>query len=75
MKTITDSDRVSFTSSEGTGTWEFVYDTTAGIPAVIEEVHSGSVYYIREPNGALIARVVGKPQLIGRLVICSGGFG
>jgi hypothetical protein len=28
-----DSNRVSFTSSEGTGTWEFVYDTTAGVTA------------------------------------------
>ena len=42
------------------GTWQFLYDTTAGIPAVIEEVTpSGSVNYIREPNGALIARVSG----------------
>ena len=56
-----DSSRVSFTSSEGTGTWEFVYDTTAGIPAVIKELHDGTpVYHIREPNGALIARVVGS---------------
>ena len=56
-----DSNRVSFTSSKGTGTWYFVYDTTAGIPAVIKELHDGTpVYYIREPNGALIARVVGS---------------
>jgi len=54
-----DSNRVSFTSSTG-GTWTFVYDTTAGIPAVIEEVTpSGSANYIREPNGGLIARVAG----------------
>jgi len=54
-----DSNRVGFTSSTG-GTWQFVYDTTAGIPAVIEEVTpSGSVNYIREPYGALIARVAG----------------
>jgi len=52
-----DGNRVSFTSSTG-GTWQFVYDTTAGIPAVIEE-HNGSdpVYCIREPDGELIARV------------------
>lgn len=56
MEWDADGNRVSLTSSKGTGTWEFVYDPTAGIPAVIEEVHSGSVYYIREPNGALIAR-------------------
>ena len=52
-----DSNRITFTSSQG-GTYTFVYDATAGIPAVIEEVSpSGSVYYVREPNGALIARV------------------
>jgi len=52
-----DGNRVSFTSSTG-GTWQFVYDTTAGIPAVIEEYDgSGSVYYIREPDGELIARI------------------
>lgn len=54
-----DANRASFTSSEG-GTWYFVYDTTAGIPAVVEEQHGETpVYYIREPKGALIARVVG----------------
>jgi len=51
---------VSFTSSTG-GTTEFVYDTTAGIPAVTEEeTPSGSIYYIREPDGSLIARVEGS---------------
>jgi RHS repeat-associated protein len=54
-----DSNRVSFTSSEQ-GTTEFVYDTTAGIPAVIEEAAGGSVYYVREPSGSLIARVAGE---------------
>ena len=52
-----DGNRVSFTSSTG-GTWQFVYDTTAGIPAVIDE--TGPVYYIREPSGALIARIDGE---------------
>jgi len=51
--------RVGFTNS--TGNWNYVYDPTAGIPAVIEEVNGeSSVYYIREPNGALIARVSGE---------------
>lgn len=34
----------------------FVYDTTAGIPAVIQK---DSVYYVREPGGELLARVDG----------------
>jgi RHS repeat-associated protein len=38
--------------------YQFVYDATAGIPAVVEEVTpGGSVYYIREPDGSLIARL------------------
>jgi len=39
-------------------TYSFVYDATAGIPAVIEENKAGGtpVYYYREPDGALIAR-------------------
>ncbi len=33
------------------------YDITAGFPAVVEDSAASSVaYYIREPNGALIAR-------------------
>jgi len=44
--------RISFTSGATTRT--FVYDTTAGIPAVIKE---SSIFYIREPGGSLIARV------------------
>jgi RHS repeat-associated protein len=53
-----DGNRVSFTSSEDSTTAEFVYDTTAGIPAVVEEITpaDGSFYYIREPGGELIAR-------------------
>ena len=44
----------------GTSSYSFVYDPTAGIPAVIEEVTpDGSVYYYREPSGSLIARRVG----------------
>ncbi len=57
-----DSNRVSFTSSEDDATTEFVYDTTAGIPAVVEEITpaDGSFYYVREPGGELIARVEGS---------------
>ena len=57
-----DGNRISFTSSEDSGMTQFVYDTTAGIPAVIEEVlpSTSSVYYIREPNGALVARIAGE---------------
>jgi RHS repeat-associated protein len=50
----TDKNRVSFIAGENTHT--FVYDTTAGIPAVIRE---NGVYYVREPEGALIARLDG----------------
>ncbi len=55
-------DRVSFTTS-GSATYQFVYDPSAGIPAVVEEVTpGGSVYYIREPSGALIARITGTGE-------------
>jgi RHS repeat-associated protein len=51
-----DSNRVSF-DANGTE-YELVYDTTAGIPAVLEESTSGSTaHYIREPGGSLIARL------------------
>ena len=57
------ANRIGFTSSTG-GTYTFVYDMTAGIPAVTEEVTpTGSVYDIREPSGALIARVAGSDTL------------
>ena len=48
--------RVKLVTS-GSSTYGYVYNPLAGIPAVIEEVTpSGSVYYVREPNGALLAR-------------------
>ena len=48
--------RVKLVTS-GAATYGYVYNPLAGIPAVIEEVTpSGSVYYVREPNGALLAR-------------------
>ncbi len=50
-----DKNRVGFSVNSVYHT--FVYDTSAGIPAVIKE---DSVYYIREPNGSLIARVSGS---------------
>jgi RHS repeat-associated protein len=51
-----DSNRVGM-NANGTA-YVFVYDTTAGIPAVVEESTSGStVQYIREPGGSLIARL------------------
>jgi len=51
-----DSNRVGM-NANGTA-YAFVYDTTAGIPAVLEESTSGStVYYIREPGGSLLARL------------------
>ena len=50
--------------------YEFVYDTTAGIPAVIAEVQPDDcvVYYIRDPGGSLIARVYGEdtPAVSGK---------
>jgi RHS repeat-associated protein len=57
MEWDADSNRVSFTSSTG-GTTEFMYDITAGIPAVIKE--TGSKTYVREPDGSLIAMFVGS---------------
>ena len=50
-----DKNRVSF-SADSTN-HAFVYDTTAGIPAVVKE---DGVYYVREPNGELLARVDGS---------------
>lgn len=50
-----DKNRVSFTAGGSTHT--FVYDTTARTPAVIDECEA---YYVREPSGALIARVSGN---------------
>ena len=47
-----DENRVGFTVNSTNHT--FVYDTTAGIPAVIQE---DCVYYIREPSGKLLARI------------------
>jgi len=55
-----DSNRVGFIDSSNQQTWQYVYDRTAGIPAVIEEVSSsGVVYYVREPGGELVASLRG----------------
>ncbi|MGI6295511.1 MAG: RHS repeat domain-containing protein [Armatimonadota bacterium] len=50
-----DKNRVGFSVNSVDHT--FVYDTTAGIPAVIKE---DNVYYVREPNGGLVTRVSGS---------------
>ena len=50
-----DKNRVGFSVDSTNHT--FVYDTTAGIPAVVKE---DGVYYVREPNGELLARVDGS---------------
>ncbi len=50
-----DKNRVGFSVNSVDHT--FVYDTTAGIPAVIKE---DNVYYVREPNGSLITCVSGS---------------
>ena len=49
-----DENRVGFTVNSTNHT--FVYDISAGIPAVIQE---DGIYYIREPAGELIARLDG----------------
>ena len=55
----TGGNRVQYTSSTG-NTFSYVYDITAGIPAVLEEsTGEGTVYYVRTPGGGLIARVSG----------------
>ena len=76
-----DGNRVSFTSSAG-GTWYYVYDPTAAVPAVVEEITpSGTVYYIREPSGGLIARVAGESvryyhfDALGSTVMLTDGSG
>ncbi len=54
-----DEHRVQF--SVGEDEYTAVFDVTAGVPAVIKEVTpSGTIYYIHEPGGELIARVVGS---------------
>ena len=50
-----DKNRVGFSVDSTSHT--FVYDTTAGIPAVVKE---DGVYYVREPGGELLARVDGS---------------
>jgi YD repeat-containing protein len=53
-----DSNRVKLNANGSE--YDFVYDTTAGNPAVIDETNpSGNVYYVREPDGELIARLSG----------------
>jgi len=55
-----DSNRVGLEIASSTYT--FVYDPTAGVPAVLLEKKTGgtSVYYYREPGGSLVARQSGE---------------
>ncbi|MDO8588482.1 MAG: RHS repeat-associated core domain-containing protein [Armatimonadota bacterium] len=60
--------RIRMIGSDGAPTWHFIYDTTAGIPAVLAETVSNgsSKLYIRTPDGRLIAQahvVSGSPVL------------
>jgi len=56
-----DEHRVQF--SIGEDEYTAVFDVTAGIPAVIKEITpQGTIYYVREPGGELIARVVGSTK-------------
>lgn len=58
-----EGNRMGFTSSTG-GAYTFIYDPAAAIPAVVEEVTpSVSVFYVREPNGTLVARISGAETL------------
>jgi YD repeat-containing protein len=53
-----DEHRVQF--SIGEDEYTSVFDVTAGVPAVIKETTpQGTIYYVREPGGALLCRVVG----------------
>ena len=55
--------RVALTTPGG-DTWQFVYDPTANVPAVLAEVKNGDLqaFYVREPGGELIARVAGEDR-------------
>ncbi len=50
-----DSNRVAM-SANGQS-YSFIYDVTSGIPSVLQEnTPSGATYYVRDPDGLLIAR-------------------
>ena len=63
-----DARRLMFGENNYENYWTFVYDVTAGIPAVIEEVLPGESarYYFREPNGSLIASKQGTTSPVWR---------
>ena len=44
------------------GVWRFIYDPTASVPAVLVEDLNGTpqAFYVREPDGRLIAREAGE---------------
>jgi hypothetical protein len=66
--------KLDYCNGDDTYTWKFVYDVTAGIPAVVKEITpTTTVYYYREPGGELLARQEGttgstdkdgKPRII-----------
>ncbi len=52
-----DADGNRIGMSANGSSYSFVYDASAGIPAVVEEdMPGGTVYYYREPDGELLAR-------------------
>ncbi|NLE58918.1 MAG: hypothetical protein GX616_11190, partial [Planctomycetes bacterium] len=53
--------RTELTPNGGTP-WRFVYDPTASVPAVVVEDLNGTpqAFYVREPDGRLIAREAGE---------------
>ena len=58
-------------TAPGGDTWQFVYDPTANVPAVLAEVKNGDLqaFYVREPGGELIARVAGEDR---KYYFCDG---
>jgi len=53
--------RIELTANGGTP-WRFIYDPTASVPAVLVEDLNGTpqAFYVREPDGRLIAREAGE---------------
>ena len=63
LTNLWDADEHRLQFSVGEDDYTSVFDVTAGIPAVIKEITpQGTIYYVREPGGELIARVVGESR-------------